>query len=123
MTRSRPTRRQWWAVAALLAGMWVLLVPFSRPLPGGEAFSFEATPEIGCRTPVVGMLGEDRPITAVYTSPLPTEGDPVQDRAVDCTGRARFRVIAGGLLVVTSLALAAGARRPRVRNTADQPAR
>ncbi len=83
MTRSRPTRRQWWAVAALLVGLWVLLAPFSRPLPGGETFSFEATPEIGCRTPVVGMLGDDHPIGEVYTSPLPAQGDPVADSAVD----------------------------------------
>lgn len=117
MTRSRPTRRQWWAVAALLVGLWVLLAPFSRPLPGGETFSFEATPEIGCRTPVVGMLGDDHPIGEVYTSPLPAQGDPVADSAVDCTGRARFRAIVGGLLLIASVALASRSIRP-----VDQPA-
>jgi hypothetical protein len=117
MTRSRPSRRHWWAVAGLLVGLWVLLAPFSRPLPGGEAFSFEATPEIGCRTPVIGMLGDDQPITEVYTSPLPAQGDPVVDSAVDCTGRARFRVVVGGLLLIASVVLAARSSRP-----VDQPA-
>ena len=112
MTRSRQTRRQWLAVAALLVGLWVLLAPFSRPLPGGEPFSFEATPEIGCRTPVAGMLGDDRPIAEVYTSPLPIMGDPVVESAVDCTGRARFRVAVGGLLLIASVVLATRSGRP-----------
>ncbi len=122
MTRSRTTRRQWWAIASLLVGLWIVLAPFNRPLPGGEAFSFEATPEIGCRTPVVGMFGDDQPLTEVYTTPIPAEGDPIEQRRVDCTGRARFRVTLGGLLTLTSLALATRTRRPTPDQSDDQRA-
>lgn len=111
MTPTRPPRRQWWAAALLLVGLWIIMAPFSRPLPGGEAFSFDATPEIGCRTPVVGIFGDDQPVGEVYAGPLPAEGDPVEDRRVDCTTRARFRVAVGGLLVVASMALLLRGRR------------
>ena len=123
MTPTRPSRRQWWAVGSLLVGLWIALVPFSRPLPGGEAFSFEATPEINCRTPLVGMLGDDRPVAEVYTVPLPAKGDPVEDRQVDCTGRARFRVALGSLLAAASIALATTGRRPDSGPVADQSTR
>ena len=98
-------------VALLLVGLWIALAPFARPLPGGEAFSFEATPEVGCQSPVIGMFGADQPVADVYTVPRPSEGDPVESRSVDCTGRARFRVAVGGLLV----AMAAGRARSRRR--------
>jgi hypothetical protein len=123
MTPNRPSRRQWWAVAALLAGLWIALAPFSRPLPGGEAFSFEATPEIDCRTPMVGILGDDRPVAEVYTVPLPADGDPVEERLVDCTGRARFRFALGSLLLATSIALVVTGRRSDSGPVADHPTR
>jgi len=111
MTRTRPSRRQWWAAAVLVLGLWIVLVPFSRPLPGGEPFSFDATPKFGCGIPLVGIFGDDRPVVEVYTVPLPSEGDPVEERRMDCTGRARFRVSLGSLLVAASIAMAVHARR------------
>ena len=111
MTRTRPFRRQWWAAIVLVLGLWIVLVPFSRPLPGGEPFSFDTTPELGCRMPLLGIFGEDRPVANVYTVPLPAEGDPAEERRMDCTGRARFRAALGSLLVATSLAMAVYARR------------
>ena len=117
MTRTRPSRRQWWATIVLVLGLWILLAPFSRPLPGGEPFSFDATPEIRCGTPLVGIFGNDRPLADVYTVPLPSEGDPVKQSRVDCTGRARFRVALGSLLVAASIAMAVHGRQPGI----DQP--
>ena len=111
MTRTRPSRRQWWAAAVLVLGLWIVLFPFSRPLPGGEPFSFDATPEFGCGMPLLDAFGDDRPVANVYTVPLPSEGDPVEERRMDCTGRARFRIALGSLLVATSLAMAVYARR------------
>ena len=117
MTRTRPSRRQWWAAIVLVLGLWILLVPFSRPLPGGEPFSFDATPEIRCGTPLVGIFGNDQPLADVYTVPLPSEGDPVKQSRVDCTGRARFRVALGSLLVAASIAMAVHGRQHGI----DQP--
>ena len=114
MTRTRPSRRQWWAATVLVLGLWILLFPFSRPLPGGEPFSFDATPEIRCGIPLVGMLGNDRPLANVYTVPLPSEGDPVKERQVDCTGGARFRVALASLLVAGSIAMAVRGRKPGI---------
>ncbi len=97
-----------------MLGLWVLLVPFSRPLPGGEPFSFDATPEIECGTPLDGIFGDKQPLTNVFTVPLPSEGDPVEERRVDCTGRARFRVALGSLFVAASIAIAVHGRRPDI---------
>ena len=117
MTRKRPSRRQWWTTAVLVLGLWILLIPFSRPLPGGEPFSFDATPEIKCKSPLVGIFGHDRPVADVYTVPLPSEGDPMEERQVDCTGRARFRAALASLLVAASTALAIHGRRPDIQQT------
>jgi hypothetical protein len=61
--------------------------------------------------PLLGIFGDDQPVVNVYTVPLPSEGDPVEERRMDCTGRARFRIALGSLLVATSLAMAVYARR------------
>jgi hypothetical protein len=61
--------------------------------------------------PLLDAFGNDRPVANVYTVPLPSEGDPMEERRMDCTGRARFRVALGSLLVATSLAMAVYARR------------
>jgi len=114
MTRIWPSRRRTWAIFAILVGLWIAFAPFSRPLPGGAVFSFESTPEINCQTPVVGMLGDDRPIALVYTKPLPAVGDPTTERQIDCTSRARFRVALGVILVTISTALALN--RPRTNS-------
>ncbi len=122
MMSRAPRPRVVLALAALLLGLWIALAPFTRPLAGGAAFSLEATPEIGCRTPVVGILGDDRPIGEVYASPRPSAGEPMVERVVDCTGHARFRVGLGGLLVVVGLAgLTVGRRQLRPAHSPAGP--
>jgi hypothetical protein len=89
----------------VLLGLWIALLPFSRPLPGGSHFDLEATPRVGCRTPVIGAFTDDRPLGTVYTTPRPMEGDPTVEVEVPCEGRARFRLalgitlLAGGVVV------------------------
>lgn len=88
----------------VLLGLWIALVPFSRPLPGGAHFDLDATPRVGCRSPAVGAFVDDRPTGTVYTTPRPMEGDPTVEVEVPCGSRARFRLglgvvlLAGGLL-------------------------
>ena len=89
----------------VLLGLWIALLPFSRPLPGGSHFDLEATPRVGCRTPVIGAFADDRPLGTVYTTPRPMEGGPTIEVEVPCEGRARFRLalgialLAGGVVV------------------------
>ena len=78
-------------ILALLVGAWVAAAPFSRPLPGGAPFSFEATPEVNCRSPFVGSFREDRPVAEGYVAPRPQVGDRTTEVTIDCGGRARFR--------------------------------
>ncbi|MEC9395712.1 MAG: hypothetical protein VYA89_07655 [Actinomycetota bacterium] len=104
------------SVAALVLGGWITVVPFDRPLPGGAPFSLEATPAVGCRTPLLGMLGDDRPAAEVFTTPRPKIGDPTVMRSIDCTARARFRVALGGFLLVAGL-VGLAASRPRSSTT------
>ena len=91
------------STVALCLGLWIGLVPFSRPLPGGAPFSLEATPRIGCQTPVIGMVGHDQPAAEVFTVPRPQAGDPTATKKVDCTRHARFRVTIGTALVVVAI--------------------
>jgi len=102
---------------AVVLGLWIALVPFTRPLPGSTTFSLEATPEVNCRTPVIGMLGDDQPTVEVYTTPRPQAGDPTEPRTVDCTGRARFRIVLGASMLIVGL-LGPGIAR---RRTVDRP--
>ena len=60
------------------------MAPFTRPLPGGASFSFESTPEVGCRTPLVGAFTEDRPTADAYSTPRPQADDPMAPTTVDC---------------------------------------
>ena len=82
-------------ILALLVGTWVAAAPFSRPLPGGAPFSFEATPEVSCRSPLVGSFQGDRPVAEVYVAPRPQVGDRTMEITIDCGGRARFRLSFG----------------------------
>ena len=84
----------------VLIGVWVAVAPFSRPLPGGSAFSFEATPEVGCRSPLFGVLGDDRPVVEVYVEPRPEITDPKVVTTIDCSGQARFRFSTGASLTL-----------------------
>ena len=95
---------------ALLVGVWVAAAPFSRPLPGGAPFSFEATPEVNCRSPLVGSFRGDRPVAEVYVAPRPQVGDPTMEITIDCGGRARFRLSLGAGLALAGLVVLAGSR-------------
>jgi len=88
----------------------VAAVPFSRPLPGGAPFSFEATPEVNCRSPLVGSFRGDRPVAEVYVAPRPQVGDRTMEIPVDCGGRARFRLSFGAGLALAGLVAPAASR-------------
>ena len=104
-TRRRSSRRRWTALALLVLGLWIAVAPFTRPLPGGTHFSFESTPEVGCRTPLVGAFVEDRPTTDTYSTPRPQAGDPMVPTTVDCGGRAAFRLLLGTILIIMAVGL------------------
>ena len=89
----------------VLLGLWIAVLPFSRPLPGSTHFDLESTPRVGCRSPVIGAFNDDRPTGTVFATPRPMEGDPTDEVEVPCGGRARFRLglgivfLAGGIVV------------------------
>lgn len=89
---------------ALIIGVWVGVAPFSRPLPGGSPFSFEATPEMNCRSPLFGVFGNDRPVVEVYVEPRPEIADPKVVTTIDCSGRAQFRFSLGASLTLIGFA-------------------
>ena len=93
-----------------LLGLWIAVAPFSRPLPGGAPYGLTETPEVQCRSPLSGSFAEDRPVSQVFTTPGSQVGDPTVDVSVDCTARARFRLVLGMTLL---LATATAARRLR----------
>ena len=97
-------------ILALLVGVWVAAAPFSRPLPGGAPFSFEATPEVNCRSPLVGSFRGDRPVAKVYVAPRPQVGDRTMEISIDCGGRARFRLSFGAGLVLAGLVVLVASR-------------
>ena len=97
-------------ILALLVGAWVAAVPFSRPLPGGAPFSFEATPEVNCRSPLVGSFRGDQPVAEVYVAPRPQVGDRTMEITIDCGGRARFRLSFRAGLALTGLVVLAASR-------------
>jgi len=83
------------ATLMVLLGLWITLIPFSRPLPGGEIFSFENTPEASCRSPIFGTFTDDSPSYDVYVNPKPTIGDSTVSRSISCSSRATFRFVFG----------------------------
>ena len=97
-------------ILAVLVGVWVSAAPFSRPLPGGAPFSFEATPEVSCRSPLVGSFREDQPVAEVYLAPRPQVGDRTMAVTIDCGGRARFRLSLGAGLALAGLVVLAALR-------------
>ena len=97
-------------ILTLLVGVWVAAAPFSRPLPGGAPFSFEATPEVNCRSPLVGSFRGDRPVANVYVAPRPQVGDRTMEITIDCGGRARFRLSFGAGLVLAGLVVLVASR-------------
>ena len=96
----RTSRRRVLAGLALLLGLWIALAPFARPLPGGAPYTFEATPEIDCRSPLIGLLSGDSPWADVYTTPRPSSDDPRTPTTVDCRSRAGFRVGVGAIFLI-----------------------
>ena len=109
--REMSPRRRLTLVVMVLLGIWIAAAPFARPLPGGAPFSFESTPEVACRTPLVGAFGVDTPSADVYISPKPVAGDPMMSITVECGGRARFRLVLGSTLVVVAVGLVVLDRR------------
>ena len=105
------SRRRWTALAILVLGLWIAVAPLTRPLPGGAPFSFESTPEVGCRTPLVGAFIEDRPTADAYSTPRPQADDPMSLTTVDCGGRAAFRLVLGTTLVIVAVGLHVTDRR------------
>ena len=79
----------------IVLGLWIALIPFSRPLPGGEAFSFESTPEASCKSPIFGAFNDDFPSYEVFTTPKPKVGDITVTRSINCSDRATFRLALG----------------------------
>ena len=96
----RTSRRRVLAGLALLLGLWIALAPFARPLPGGAPYTLEATPEIDCRSPLIGLLYGDSPRADVYTTPRPSSDDPRTPTTVDCRSRAGFRVGVGAIFLI-----------------------
>ena len=96
----RTSRRRVLAALALLLGLWIALAPCSRPLPGGAPYTLEATPEIDCRSPLIGLLYGDSPRADVYTTPRPSSDDPRTPTTVDCRSRAGFRVGVGAIFLI-----------------------
>ena len=103
-------------ILASLIGIWVAAAPFSRPLPGGSPFSFEATPEVSCQSPLFGVFGDDQPVVEVYVEPRPEVGDPKVTATVDCRSQAQFRFSLGTSLTLlgvgTLLVTFSSSRRP-----------
>jgi len=93
------------ATLLIVLGIWISLVPFSRPLPGGEIFSFENTPEASCRSPIFGTFTDDSPSYDVYINPKPKIGDPTVNKSVSCSGRATFRFVFGLSLLLSGSSL------------------
>ena len=93
------------ATFLIVLGLWIALIPFSRPLPGGEIFSFESTPEASCRSPIFGTFTEDSPSYDVYVNPKPEIGDSTVSKSVSCSGRATFRFVFGFSLLLSGSCL------------------
>ena len=109
----RTSPRRVLAGLALVLGLWIALAPFTRPLPGGAPYTLEATPEIGCRSPLVGLLPGDSPWADVYTTPRPSSDDPRTPTTVDCRSRAGFRVGLGAIFLVGGASVLVVDRRQR----------
>ena len=107
----RTSRRRVLAALALLLGLWIALAPFARPLPGGAPYTLEATPEIDCRSPLIGLLYGDSPRADVYTTPRPSSDDPRTPTTVDCRSRAGFRVGVGTIFLISGASVLVIGRR------------
>jgi len=79
----------------IVLGLWIALIPFSRPLPGREIFSFDSTPEISCKSPIISAFNDNLPSYKVYINPIPKIGDPTTHKSVDCSEKATFRLALG----------------------------
>ena len=107
----RTSRRRVLAALALLLGLWIALAPFARPLPGGAPYTLEATPEIDCRSPLIGLLYGDSPRADVYTTPRPSSDDHRTPTTVDCRSRAGFRVGVGAIFLISGASVLVIGRR------------
>lgn len=109
------------AVVMGVAALWVVLVPFERPLPGGDIDAFTETPVVHCSAPILGAFesGDDALI-------LPTGRDEpvvVVDPDGYCQGGAQARLAIGLVVLVAAAGVAfvpLPARRPRPMAEADR---
>ena len=93
------------ATLLVILGLWISLIPFSRPLPGGGIFSFENTPEVSSRSPIIGTFTEDSPSYEVYVNPKPKIGDPTISKSINCSSSATFRFVFGISIILICMSL------------------
>ncbi len=90
-------------IVLIALGLWIALIPFSRPLPGGEIFSFESTPAASCKSPILSAFNNDLLSYEVYVNPKPKIGDPTIYKSLDCSERATFRLAMGLFFLLLGL--------------------
>jgi hypothetical protein len=103
---------RWWrplAVLLALLGLWIMVVPYARVIPGGDIREFgrAVTPQVSCGSPLTAAFrGDDDTLL------LPTDlgGEVVVvDPEGFCRSRGQFRLGLGALLlVVGGVAVAVG---------------
>jgi hypothetical protein len=118
---------RWWrplAVLLVVLGVWVMVVPFSRVIPGGDIREFgrAITPQVACGSPVVAAFrGDD---DTLLLPDAPGGEVVVVDPEGFCRSRGQFRLAFGALLlVVGAVAVVVGppaARRGRSRTGSEQ---
>lgn len=100
-------------VAAI--GVWIILVPFPRPVPGIALDTLHITPEAHCGSGLLEAVRGDSTATAlVYADEVAREGDPQEEVTVDCSGPARARVAIGIAVVAIGAAVTVRARQSKV---------
>ena len=122
---SRVTR--WWrplAVLLVVLGVWIMVVPYSRVIPGGDIREFgrAITPQVSCGSPVVAAFrGED---DTLVLPDAPGGEVVVVDPEGFCRSRGQFRLGLGALLfTVGAVAVVVGppgARRERSRTGPEE---
>jgi hypothetical protein len=118
---------RWWrplAVLLVVLGVWVMVVPYSRVIPGGDIREFgrAITPQVSCGSPVVAAFrGDD---DTLLLPDAPGGEGVVVDPEGFCRSRGQFRLAFGALLlVVGAVAVVVGppaARRGRSRTGSEQ---
>jgi hypothetical protein len=88
-------------IIAVAVGLWIVLAPFPRPVPGGVVDAIEVTPEARCGSALLDALRGDATATAVVAATeVASSSDPQEEVTVDCSDRARTRVAVGVVVVI-----------------------